>query len=76
MQAFLSQNLGYTRNEMILEESLYESEIGRLLSQHRAMRAARISRLQAVLASLFSRNNTHRTHRAITPQGEQTHTVI
>jgi hypothetical protein len=76
MQAFLSQNLGYTRNEMILEESLYESEIGRLLSQHRAMRAARISRLQAVLASLFGRNNTRGTHRAITPQGEQTHTVI
>jgi hypothetical protein len=76
MQAFLSQNLGYTRNEMILEESLYESEIGRLLSQHRAMRAARISRLQAIMASLFGRNNARRTHRAITPQGEQTHTVI
>ena len=76
MQAFLSQNLGYTRNEMILEESLCESEIGRLLSQHRAMRAARISRLQAIMASLFGRNHARRTHQAIPPQDEQSHTVI
>ncbi len=76
MQAFLSQNLGYTRNEMILEESLCESAIGRLLSQHRAIRAARISRLHAVLTSLLGRNNTRRTHQANPPQGEQTHLVI
>jgi len=76
MQAFLSQNLGYTRNEMILEESLCESEIGRLLRQHRALRAARISRLQAMMAALFGRHDAHRNSQAITAHGEQTHTVI
>lgn len=76
MQVFLSQNLGYTRNEMILEESLCESEIGRLLSQHRAMRAVRITRLQAILASLFGRNHMRQLYQAPPSAGERTHRVI
>lgn len=71
MQAYISQNLGYMRNEMILEESLYECEVGRLLNQYRARRAARFGRWQGILTSLFGWNNTSRTQVAVTPKANK-----
>jgi hypothetical protein len=76
MQAEINLNVGFTRNEMILEESLDECKVGRLLSQYHARRATRISLLQNIYTSLFSRNNTRQTRQAETPEGETTHMVI
>jgi hypothetical protein len=61
MQDFISQNVVFTRNEAILEESLYESKIGRLLRQRQAVRAARINHLQATLASFLDQHHLRHT---------------
>jgi hypothetical protein len=75
MQVLINQNVGFTRNEMILEESLNESDIGRLLSQNRALRATRINYLRVILATLFGRHNAHPAQQALTGRGEQSHKV-